>query len=222
MRPSLFALPVSLVAAPALAQVEDRALWLTSTGKVRLDQRTRIDVEAAYRFSDNSRGLYESLWIGGATREIAKDVAVQVTYARVNGYSGGRATNVENRVRAQVEVTRRLGRVRLAGRLRLEYRSRTAADMTGFRLRPRIKAALPIAPRDVSLVASHESIVELNNTDWGQMTGADRMRNLIAINWQASEALSFEAGYLNQYHFARGGDRPMMDHILSLSTTLSL
>jgi len=222
MRPIILALPVSLAAGPALAQVEDRALWLTSTGNVAVGKSTKVNVEAAYRFSDRQGGLSESLWIGGVTRTVAKDIAVHVSYARVNVYADGRVRNRENRVRAQAEVTRPLGKVRLSGRLRLEYRSRTDGDKTGFRLRPRLKAVVPIAKSDFSLVASHEWMIELNNTDWGQVTGADRTRTIAAVNWRASEALSFEVGYLNQYHFARGGDRPAMDHILMLSTALSL
>lgn len=222
MRRILLVLPASFVTGPALAQVEDRALWLTATGNVAVDRRTRITVETSYRFSDRRNGLSESLWIGGVTREVAKDVAVHVSYARVTVYSRGRISSSENRVRAQVEATRGLGRVRLAGRLRFEYRSRTDGDRTGFRLRPRIRATVPIGKSDFSLVADQEWMIELNDTDWGQVTGADRLRNTVAINWRATDALSFEVAYRNQYHFARRGDGPAMDHILMLGTTLNL
>ncbi len=109
MRRILLVLPASFVTGPALAQVEDRALWLTATGNVAVDRRTRITVETSYRFSDRRNGLSESLWIGGVTREVAKDVAVHVSYARVTVYSRGRISSSENRVRAQVEATPEYG-----------------------------------------------------------------------------------------------------------------
>ena len=81
---------------------------------------------------------------------------------------------------------------------------------------------MPIGKSDFSLVADQEWMIELNDTDWGQVTGADRLRNTVAINWRATDALSFEVAYRNQYHFARRGDGPAMDHILMLGTTLNL
>lgn len=222
MRSILLALPLALAASPALAQEEDSELWLTGGGSVAVGEKTEIDFESVNRFSDDSGGLYEIELMGGVTQEVAKGLTLHGGYVRVVNYSRGTVTRTEDRFRIQLGLSRTLGTVKLSGRVRLEHRSRSDGDDTGYRLRPQIKASLPLGESDFSLVGSHESLIPLNDTDWGEEGGYDRMRNLIGVNWKASKQVSIEAGYLNQYRFGRGGDRDVMDHALSVSLGLSL
>lgn len=222
MRSILLALPVLILASPALAQEEDSELWMTGNGGIAVGENTEIDFEAISRFSDDSDGLYEAEFMGGVTRSVAKGVSIHGGYVRVVNYSHGDVTRGEDRFRVQLGLSGNAGPVKLSGRLRFEHRSVSTGDDTAYRFRPQIKASLPLGDSNFSLVASHESLIPLNDTDWGERAGYDRMRNVAGVSWKASDAVSVEIGYLNQYRFGRGTRRDTMDHALSLSVGLSL
>ncbi|QDX26525.1 DUF2490 domain-containing protein [Sphingomonas suaedae] len=222
MRSILLALPLLILASPALAQEEDSEVWLTGGAGIAVGENSEIDFEAVSRFSDDSGGLYEAEFMGGFTQTVAKGVSIHGGYVRVVSYSRGDVTRGEDRFRVQLGLSGDAGPVRLSGRLRLEHRSASTGDDTAYRFRPQIKASLPLGDSDFSLVASHESLIPLNDTDWGERAGYDRMRNLAGVSWKASDAIGVEIGYLNQYRFGRGTRRDTMDHVLSLSVGLSL
>lgn len=221
MRSILLAIPFALAASPALAQEEDSELWLTGSAKVGIADSTDLEFESVNRFSDDSGGLYEIELMGGVAQEVAKGVTLGGGYVRVVNYSRGTATRTEDRFRVQVGLSGNAGVVRLSGRMRLEHRTRSDGEDVAYRLRPQIKATVPIGG-PFSAVASHESLIPLNDTDWGERSGYDRMRNMIGLNWKASKLLSIEAGYLNQYRFGHDRRRDVMDHALSVSLGLSL
>jgi hypothetical protein len=215
----LFAL---LLPATALAQEEDQELWLTGAASVALGEDTKFEFDTVSRFGNDPGGLYEVEINTLIAHEIAKGVTIGGGYVRNINYSRGTVTRTEDRLRVQLGLSGKAGAVKLSGRMRMENRWRSDGDDTGYRLRPQIKASLPIGDSPFSLVGSHESLIPLNDTDWGEEAGYDRMRNLVGVNWKASKLLSIEAGYLNQYRFGRGGDRDVMDHALSVSVGLSL
>eukprot|EP01136_Pigoraptor_vietnamica_P022664 Opistho-1_new@74061 len=216
------AFPLLLLPAAAMAQDHDSELRITGSAKIAVADPTDIEFESINRFSDDSGGLYEIELAGGLAQEVAKGVTIGGAYVRVVNYSRGTVTRTEDRFRVQLGLAGNAGPFKLSGRMRLEHRSRSDGDDTGYRLRPQIKAALPLGKSDFSLVGSHESLIVLNDTDWGEKAGYDRMRNMIGVSWKASKLLSIEAGYLNQYRFVRGSSRDTMDHALSVSVGLSL
>lgn len=222
MRSILLALPVLILSSPALAQEEDSELWLTGGAGIAVGENMEIDFEVISRFSDDSDGLYEAEFMGGVTQSVAKGVSIHGGYVRVVNYAGGSMTRTEDRFRAQLGLSGSAGPVELSGRLRFEHRSASTGDDTSYRFRPQIKASLPLGTSEFSLVASHESLIPLNDTDWGEQAGYDRMRNLAGLSWQASDTIGVEIGYLNQYRFGRGIRRDTMDHAFSLSVGLSL
>ncbi|PKP93255.1 MAG: DUF2490 domain-containing protein [Alphaproteobacteria bacterium HGW-Alphaproteobacteria-16] len=222
MRSILLALPLLILASPALAQDEDSELWLIVSADIALGKNTEIDLEAISRFSDDSDGLYEAEFMGGVTRTVAKGVSIHGGYVRVVNYSRGDVTRGEDRFRVQLGLSGEAGPVKLSGRLRVEHRSVSTGDDTGYRFRPQIEASLPLGDSAFSAFASHESLIPLNDTDWGEQAGYDRMRNLAGVSWKASDAIDVEIGYLNQYRFGRGTRQDTMDHALWLSVGLSL
>ena len=56
----------------------------------------------------------------------------------------------------------------------------------------------------------------------GQRAGYERMRNIAGLTVPISKAVSTDIGYLNQYRFARDGERPQMDHAVTLQVTVNL
>lgn len=220
MRSILLAIPI-LIATPALAQEEDQELWLTGAAKVGLGEDTAFEFDTVARFGNDPGGLYEVEINTLIAHKLTDSITIGGGYVRNINYSRGLVTRTENRWRAQVGLSGSAGKIKLSGRMRIEYRRRSDGDDTGYRLRPQIKATLPVGG-PFSLVASHESLIPLNDTDWGEVAGYDRMRNMAGVSWKASDAISIEAGYLNQYRFGRGGNRDTMDHALALSVGFSL
>lgn len=221
MRCFPFVLSSALIAAPAWARDEDQQLWLKAAASVGLSDRTKLDLDAEGRFGNESDGLDE-LELGSlVTYAVADGVTLGGGYVRSTNYSHGHVTKSEDRLRLHFGMSGAVGRVKLSGRVRLEHRRRSDGDETGFRLRPQIKASLPVGG-SFSLVASHESFILLNDTDWGQRSGYQRMRNFAGVAWRANGKWSFEAGYMNQYDPGRNRAPDAMAHALSISATLNL
>lgn len=169
----------------------------------------------------NQDGLYEVEFNCLISREIIKGVTVGGGYVRSTNHAGGTVTRHEDRVRGHVCVSGIAGQLQQSGRVRLEYRLRSDGDDAGLRLRPQMKAMLPIGG-PASLVASHESSIPLDDTDWGQRATYEQMRNFVGVVWKPNATWSIETGYVNQYGFGRGHASDLMDHALSVSTTVSL
>ena len=210
-----------LLPTAVMAHEEDQELWLTGAASVKLGEGTKFEFDTVSRFGNDPGGLYEVEINTLIAHEVAKGVTIGGGYVRNINYSRGTVTRTEDRLRAQIGLSGNAGAVKLSGRLRIEQRWRSDGDDTGYRFRPQIKATLPLGKSDFSLVASHESLIPLNDTDWGEEAGYDRMRNMVGVNWKASKLLSIEAGYLNQYRFGSGGDRDVMDHALAMGISVS-
>ncbi|MBX3594827.1 DUF2490 domain-containing protein [Sphingomonas sp.] len=206
---------------PALAQDADRELWLTGSVKVPVASGTVLELETVNRISDDSGGLYETELAGGLSHRLGDGWSLGGGYVRVVNRSRGVVTRGEDRLRIQIGRSTRLGAVQLSGRLRLERRTTSTGSDVGYRLRPQVKAALPLAER-LALFASHESLIPLDRTDWGETGRYDRMRNMVGLSWKANRTLAIEAGYLNQYRYRRAGRRDTMDHVLSIGIGLTL
>jgi hypothetical protein len=221
MRSILIAFPL-LIAAPALAQDADSELWLTATGEVAVGENTSITVESINRFSDDSGGLYEIELSAGIEQQVGGGWWVGGGYVRVVNYARGNVTRTEDRLRVQGGFSTNAGPFKLSGRLRLERREASTGNEIGYRLRPNIKAALPLGRSDFRLFAAHESFFVLKDTDWGENAGHDRMRNSVGISWKASKAINVEGGYLHQYRMPRNGRASATDHALTLTLGVSL
>lgn len=212
------------LAVPAIARADvDTQAWGGFTVTAKIGEKGRISNETILR-TGNTRGFYEienNLMVG---YKVDKTVTVWLGYTHDPNYLHSDFTVMEHRFRQQVNVDNfaTLGKVRLSGRIRLEERWRENVADTAWRLRPFLKAALPVAAKGkVQLVASHESFIDLNRTAFQAVNGEERMRNFIGINAPITKQLTVEAGYLNQ-HGIRPGKLDTSDHVASVSLTLAL
>lgn len=219
---SAFAVAAALIAAPAAAADHDSQFWATATASAPLGGKFSASVETVLRFGDDADGLYEGEYGINLAYDISKQTAVSVGYLRVPAYSRAGVTSRENRFRQQIGFD--IGEIaggKLTGRVRLEERLRDTGDDLGLRLRPYLKWSLPLAEDGPALVLSHESFVTLNDTDWGQRDGYERMRNFIGFNVPIVTGLKGEFGYLNQYGFGRDDDEDSIDDVASVSFAYS-
>ncbi|MCM8729626.1 DUF2490 domain-containing protein [Hephaestia sp. GCM10023244] len=222
MRTLLMVAPLLALALPAHAQTTDSQVWTTVEASTRLDDGLKLTLEAVGRFGDDAGGLYEAEFGGWLGFDVGGGVTISTGYVRVPGYAHGALSKMEDRPRQQISFPLgRIGGGTLSGRVRLEERLRRDGDDIGLRLRPQIKYALPLsAGSKTALVLSHESFIQVNDTDWGQTSGYARMRNAIGIKTPINKQIAVEAGYLNQYDFGMHGARDKMAHVATVSLSL--
>ena len=189
------------IAAPAIAG-EDIQHWETLNVTVNLPDNFKLNSETITRTSD-ARGFYEveeNVMIG---KKVSKKVTVWLGYTYNPTYLQGQFRAREHRFRQQVNFDNvaNLGKVRLSGRVRLEERWRNGQPGTAWRLRPQIKATLPL-PDKFSLSVSHESFIDLNTRTFQRVEGYERMRNSVNLGVPLTKNLGMDIGYLNQHGFA--------------------
>ena len=202
-------LPLALAAtiaaaAPAVAS-EDTQYWQTLNVGVALPGNFKVSNETVLRSSD-AKGFYEvenNFMVG---KKVNKVVTLWLGYTFDPQYNHGTFRFREHRFRQQVNFDNFavLGKVKLSGRLRLEERWREGQTGTGWRLRPQVKATMPIAGK-VTLSVSNELFIDLNNSSFQTVVGFERMRNAIFITFPLSRKIGIDVGYLNQHSFVRNG-----------------
>ena len=216
---SLLIAPALALAAPALAD-EDTQYWQTMTLNVALPSNFKIQNEVVLRTSD-ARGFYEvenNLMVG---KKLNKVVTVWLGYTFDPQFSHGTFIRREHRFRQQVNFDgfAMLGKVKLSGRVRLEERWREGLTGTAYRLRPQIKASVPIKGK-TTLTVSSEPFFDLNNTGFQTVDGLERMRNAIYVTVPVGKKFSVDFGYLNQHSFVPSGpDRS--DNVLTAGISAS-
>ncbi|MFN4183401.1 MAG: DUF2490 domain-containing protein [Hyphomonas sp.] len=99
-------------------------------------------------------------------------------------------------------------------RTRLEERRREGWTDTGVRLRQEFGVTRPLEGTPFELSLSTDLYFELNKTDWGQVGGFTEARTEAKIEWDASDTVSLEFGYLNQFENERGGPDQTNHHIV--------
>lgn len=204
IRPTLLLL---LLATPAAAQDSRNELWLSGQASASVAGAS-VSIDTTTRFGED--GLYQ--WtLGGFAGAELRGVDLAIGFQHGTDYADGRIVRTEERLRQQASFA-------IAGplsaRLRFEQRFRSDGRDTGLRLRGRLQLGVPLGA--VTLVGWHESFVELNDTDWGQDAGYRRMRNFAGLEAPVAPAVKLQAGYLNQYDFARNGGRDQMANVASL------
>lgn len=214
---SLAAALLALLPFPAEAASNPEA-WTTLSASGEIASDLELDLELVGRFGDEQGGLYEvdaGILLG---YKLSDDLTIAAGYAFLPNYDDGDLTSREHRIRQQ--VTAGVGKL-LGGdfelRARLEQRLRDDGDDMGLRLRTRIAWTRPIREgAETAFRLTHESFVELNDTDWGQDAGYRRMRNFAGLRTPLSDSLQAEIGYLNQYDIESGAEDEIA-HVLSVS-----
>lgn len=205
-------------ATPALA--DDTQYWQTVTVNVALPDNFKIQNEAVLRTSD-ARGFYEienNFMVG---KKVSKVTTLWLGYVFDPQYNHGTFTRREHRFRQQINFDgfATVGKVRLSGRVRLEERWREGLPGTGWRLRPQVKASMPLTGK-VTLSVASETFINLNNTVFQTTDGFDRMRNSISVGVPLSKRVTLDFGYLNQHGFVSGGP-DTTDHVLTTGISAS-
>lgn len=218
--------PVALslaTAAPALAET-DFQQWLSVSAKADVAESLAVQGEIVSRFGDDSGGLYElegTLLLG---YKLTDKVTAWAGYVHNPTYSDGDFVALEHRAREQVTIDdfASIGGVELSGRLRLEQRWRDGVAGTGWRMRPYLKAALPLGDESAPVLNfTAEPFFNLNTTSFQSRGGLDRLRSAVSLSVPIADAVKLEAGYLNQHRFVRDGE-DRGEHAVTATLSLSL
>ena len=200
------------IAAPTHAS-EDTAYWQNLNVAVKLSDDIRLSSETSIRSSD-ARGFYqlqETIMLG---YKVSKQVTISAGYVHSLAYSHGDYVSTERRFRQQLNVDNfaQAGPVAFSGRVRLEQRWRDDLPGTGWRLRPYLKAAVPVTGK-VKFNLASEAFFDLNTTAFQTVGGFERVRNYATFSVPVGRKFTFEAGYMNQQaRVPTGPDR--VDHVL--------
>lgn len=211
---------LALLAAASPALADDTQAWGTLNVQARLGGPWRIQNEAVVRVS-NARGLYEienSTLLG---YKFDNTFTYWAGYTHSPGYLHGRNTTMEHRIRQQLAIDNfaHLGPVRFSGRMRLETRWREGASGTAWRLRPYLKASLPIHGKTMLNVTSEE-FIDLGTNTFQRVDNLERARTGITISTPLSKQFGLEVGYLNQHGFVRRAP-DSNDHVLTVALSAS-
>lgn len=214
----LFAATAFMLAAPA--QADDTQYWQTVTVNVALPDNFKVQNETVFRSGD-ARGFYElenNLMIG---KKLNKTVTVWLGYTFDPNYNHGTLTVREHRFRQQVSFDNFLvvGKVKFSGRLRLEERWREGQPGTAWRLRPQVKASMPLTGK-ATIAISSEQFIDLNNTGFQTVDGLQRMRNAVSVTVPLSKKVNMDFGYLRQHNYVPNGP-DSDDNVLTLGLSAS-
>jgi hypothetical protein len=221
MRPTLRYLAVAAtLCATAPAAASDTQYWQTLNVSVALPDNFKVSNETVLRSSD-VKGFYEvenNFMVG---KKVNKVVTLWLGYTFDPQYSHGNFIRHEHRLRQQVNFDgfAVAGKVKFSGRLRMEERWREGQTGTAWRLRPQIKAVMPIAGK-VTLTLSNEDFIDLNNSSFQTVDGLERMRNAVFVTVPVSKKINIDLGYLNQHGFVPNG-HDTSDNVLTAGLSAS-
>lgn len=209
-------------ASPAFAET-DFQQWLSVAAKADVGTTLVVQSEAVARFGEGSGGLYELEGTFLLGYKLGDTVIAWAGYVHNPSYDGGDFVAMERRAREQLTVDdfAKVGGVALSGRLRFEQRWRDGMVGTGWRMRPYLKAAVPLGAGNAPVLnVTAEPFINLNTTAFQSNSGLDRLRSAVFVSVPMTQAVKLEAGYLNQHSFVRGGE-DRGDHVLTATLSLS-
>lgn len=216
----LFAAPATLLlATPSHAgPVSDAQSWNALQISGPVIGPIVLASEITLRAGEQAGGLYQVEPLIALGIRLAPILTIYAGYGSVLNYADPDPETREARFyqEASIELGKFAGGT-LSSRFRAEQRRVSDGGDTGHRVRARVKFVRPLSERGkISFVASHESFINLNRTDWGGSGGYCEMRNFIGLRQAPTKQFAIEAGYLNQYQ-PRAGTGAQMNHALALS-----
>ena len=217
---------VLLVFAPKLeAQYVDSGTWFggSMTGKLPQSMNNakgswRLWMDGQLRLGDDSSRFSQRLVRPGFGYSLNQAWSLWVGYAYVRtDQPYALKPSTENRIWEQISWQHLVGSTDLSSRTRLEQRFNSAGSGTGVRLREMGKLMQPLGAKKIWLIAVYdETFVNLNSTNFGARSGADRNRAFVGPGINLSRSIRTELGYMNQYTFNNNGpDR--VDNIFSVN-----
>jgi hypothetical protein len=201
----------------------DPGLWVvfSTTDRIGTDgttSRWRYWFDAQARFFDMGDGASQYVVRPGIGYDISDNMTVWAGYARfyVDTAAGSSAT--ENRYWQQLTWTAaRPKDATVSMRIRTEQRSVSTGKDTAFVLRYQVRYVRKLQKHNnLDLILAVEPFIDFRDTDWGGNSGLGQNRTFAGIGWKASDKISLETGYMNQYIW-RDSAEELSNHLAVVS-----
>lgn len=216
-----YVLPVAAIAAgllgasPARADTDTHA-WTQLNATASLSQRVTATFEGQLRLTDDASRAGQVLIRPSIGYKLGPNTTASLGYAYFRFDPPGPALRNEHRIWQQMAF-RLAGDgkgVTVTGRSRLEQRFSEGSGDVGHRYRQQVRVTGPIDGK-VRVVGWSEPFFNLNETNWVQDAGLDRLRNFAGVSVPVNKVVTLEPGYLNEWVVRPGQDR--VNHIASLT-----
>lgn len=203
--------------APALAIDGDTQLWSTNNFNFKINDKLSANFEVQGRLYDDI-SFFSFFVIRPAVSYKWNDwLTFTGGYAHFRVYDQDGGFEDEDRIwqQAVVRLFGGQGKPTLAWRTRLEQRMFEEGGGTTWRLRQHLRYMHPLV-EGVQGVAWTEGFWRLNDTDRAD-AGLEQWRWYAGLNFEISEKMTFEAGYMTVYTLRDRADT--LDHVPWLITT---
>lgn len=209
---------------PPSRTVQEAQLWSNLSLQLRLSDKWRFVTEIQPRFRAGDATYARFVVQPGIGYQISRDLIVWGGYVYALLETGDGRQIEDNRFWQQANYTiAKIGPVTLAGRTRLEQRRLTIGRDTGWRIRERIAATIPLAgDKDGVLGVMYvEPMAQLIKTDWGARTGFDQIRGYAGLSVPMRKSSRLDFGYMAQRQRQEDYVKPL-NHILVINVGFSL
>lgn len=186
---SVVLLGVGMIA-PAHAADQEAQLWLTENFSTKIDGATTLTLDLNQRARSAKAGGDQYLQRLSIDRKIADGVEIGLgaTYQQ---------TDVEKEHRTHEQIT--LSHGIFAARIRVEQRMFERVSETGWRLRERLQAMVPVdSAKKWTLIANGELFFQLNRLKASDRRGLAQFRTQIGLRRALGKSLSIQLLYLRQ------------------------
>jgi hypothetical protein len=204
--------------------VQEEQVWSDLSLSVRLSDKWQFVTEIQPRFRSGDATFAKFVLQPGIGYKISKDLIVWGGYVYAILETGDGRQIEDNRFWQQANYTiARIGSVTIAGRTRLEQRRLDIGKDTGWRIRERITASVPLTSHKdgVSFVTFVEPMAQLVKTDWGAEKGFDQIRGYAGLAIPLSKSFGVDLGYMAQRQRQEDGIKPL-NHILVINFKFSV
>jgi hypothetical protein len=217
------ALAASCLATAAAAQTtEDEQLWVNATVMKTHANGLAWFAEVQPRVGDGMSEVQQLILRPAIGYRVSDALTVYAGYAHVVLPRAGEDRNEERGFAQATWTIGKLGRGTLSSRTRLELRSLSNGNDTGWRAREMLRFVHPIAsPGKVRALVSAEAFVALDDTDWGARSGFDQLRSFAGVEVPIGGKNTLELGYLNQWIDDPGRAR-RVNHVASVAAFFRL
>ncbi len=193
-------------------------LWLMYGGNIKFDNNVRAFFDLQPRFTlDSSKpgkdGELQTTVVRGAVGyQLDPNFAAYLGYAFVPTYS---PKKVEQRVFQELTSVHHHHDFKFSNRVRLEQRNFEDIDRLSWRVRfqSRVQKSLGIC-EGLALVLSEEAFFNINDIKTSATQGFEQNRLFFGLNYQISNKLALDVGYLNQYQERRSPSADSLNNIL--------
>jgi hypothetical protein len=215
----IFTLTLIMVLSNTLAYaetIEDGRFWFSISGQGNLPiENWHWNLDLQPRIRDEGQHIDQLHIIPAIYYQLNAKSSIWIAYDHINAHPAGKESYVENIYWQQFSYKfDPIADLTLSSRSRLEERDSDLGSETAYRFRQMLRVSYPIN-QSVSLVASNELFLNLNQTDWGPKRGVDQNRAFVGFNWVANQLTTLEMGYMNQFVNTRTIDKE--NHILFTS-----